>query len=96
MAATKRNAGLTSAVPRATLNDEELVCMLSSKRGCCIWVKYCVIVDNARVLPKIAYVLLRTCDIRNCFLLKKKGEKQEKIPISTSEIKFLFDTNQIY
>ena len=25
MAATKRNAGLTSAVPRATLNDEELV-----------------------------------------------------------------------
>lgn len=24
MAATKRNAGLTSAVPRATLNDEEL------------------------------------------------------------------------
>lgn len=26
MAATKRNAGLTSAVPRATLNDEELVC----------------------------------------------------------------------
>lgn len=36
MAATKRNAGLTSAVPRATLNDEELVrqkqvvpCMIS-------------------------------------------------------------------
>lgn len=25
MAATKRNAGLTSAVHRATLNDEELV-----------------------------------------------------------------------
>lgn len=25
MAATKRNAGLTSAVPRATLNNEELV-----------------------------------------------------------------------
>lgn len=25
MAATKRNAGLTSAVPRASLNDEELV-----------------------------------------------------------------------
>jgi len=25
MAATKRNAGLTSAVPRATLNDEDLV-----------------------------------------------------------------------
>lgn len=25
MAVTKRNAGLTSAVPRATLNDEELV-----------------------------------------------------------------------
>jgi hypothetical protein len=25
MAATKRNAGLTSALPRATLNDEELV-----------------------------------------------------------------------
>lgn len=25
MAQTKRNAGLTSAVPRATLNDEELV-----------------------------------------------------------------------
>lgn len=30
MAATKRNAGLTSAVPRATLNDEELVCIFSS------------------------------------------------------------------
>lgn len=29
MAATKRNAGLTSAVPRATLNDEELVCRFS-------------------------------------------------------------------
>lgn len=28
MAATKRNAGLTSAVPRATLNDEELVSTL--------------------------------------------------------------------
>jgi hypothetical protein len=28
MAATKRNAGLTSAVPRATLNDEELVSLL--------------------------------------------------------------------
>lgn len=27
MQATKRNAGLTSAVPRATLNDEELVSM---------------------------------------------------------------------
>lgn len=25
MAATKRNAGLTSVLPRATLNDEELV-----------------------------------------------------------------------
>lgn len=25
MAATKRNPGLTSAVPRASLNDEELV-----------------------------------------------------------------------
>ncbi len=25
MAATKRNAGLTSGVPRQTLNDEELV-----------------------------------------------------------------------
>lgn len=32
MAATKRNAGLTSAVPRATLNDEELVCIFRSKR----------------------------------------------------------------
>lgn len=30
MAATKRNAGLTSAVPRATLNDEELVCIFRS------------------------------------------------------------------
>lgn len=28
MAATKRNAGLTSAVPRATLNDEDLVCRI--------------------------------------------------------------------
>lgn len=25
MAATKRNAGLTSAIPRPTLNDEDLV-----------------------------------------------------------------------
>lgn len=32
MAATKRNAGLTSAVPRATLNDEELVCRYSCER----------------------------------------------------------------
>lgn len=28
MAATKRNAGLTSGVPRQTLNDEELVCIV--------------------------------------------------------------------
>lgn len=41
MAATKRNAGLTSAVPRATLNDEELViwnishlyCEIPKKKG---------------------------------------------------------------
>ena len=31
MAATKRNAGLTSAVPRASLNDEELVSCVSSQ-----------------------------------------------------------------
>ena len=31
MAATKRNAGLTSAVHRATLNDEELVSLLIYK-----------------------------------------------------------------
>lgn len=30
MAATKRNAGLTSAVHRATLNDEELVSKFSN------------------------------------------------------------------
>lgn len=30
MAATKRNAGLTSAVPRATLNDEELVRLIKT------------------------------------------------------------------
>lgn len=29
MAATKRNAGLTSAMPRATLNDEELVSLFN-------------------------------------------------------------------
>lgn len=32
MAATKRNAGLTSAVPRATLNDEELVSLLKQNQ----------------------------------------------------------------
>lgn len=30
MAATKRNAGLTSGVPRQTLNDEELVSVASA------------------------------------------------------------------
>lgn len=44
MAATKRNAGLTSAVPRATLNDEELVCIFSSNTWMCTtWVKYYVV-----------------------------------------------------
>ena len=33
MAATKRNAGLTSAVPRATLNDEELVSLNVMKKS---------------------------------------------------------------
>lgn len=32
MAATKRNAGLTSVLPRATLNDEELVTAYASIR----------------------------------------------------------------
>lgn len=32
MAATKRNAGLTSAVPRATLNDEDLVCKKTERK----------------------------------------------------------------
>lgn len=31
MAATKRNSGLTSAVPRASLNDEELVSLEPKK-----------------------------------------------------------------
>lgn len=36
MAATKRNAGLASAVPRATLNDEDLVCRIhhNSPQSC--------------------------------------------------------------
>lgn len=34
MAATKRNAGLTSAVPRATLNNEELVSKLTYNQVC--------------------------------------------------------------
>ncbi|TGZ38285.1 Uncharacterized protein DBV15_00379 [Temnothorax longispinosus] len=33
MAATKRNAGLTSAVPRATLNDEELKMYFEDRQG---------------------------------------------------------------
>ena len=35
MAATKRNAGLTSAVPRATLNDEELVSLNVMNKSFC-------------------------------------------------------------
>jgi hypothetical protein len=34
MAATKRNAGLTSVLPRATLNDEELVKIKHEIDGC--------------------------------------------------------------
>lgn len=75
MAATKRNAGLTSAVPRATLNDEELVCIFCSKRGWCIWVKYCV-VDNARRNKRktTACVLTSTCANRNCFPINSINE----------------------
>lgn len=48
MAATKRNAGLTSAVPRATLNDEELVIYVLSDK---LWMYYtCTIFsENARL-----------------------------------------------
>lgn len=45
MAATKRNPGLTSAVPRASLNDEELVSVfwqLLAGRSCLIYGKLIV------------------------------------------------------
>lgn len=58
MAATKRNAGLTSAVPRATLNDEELVSAADLSTGpkpplagICTDTLYCphCIAENARI-----------------------------------------------
>lgn len=72
MAATKRNAGLTSAVPRATLNDEELVCIIRSKSEQpkkqiftnahgfgAHGVKYCVVDNNANQLS----IIVSTCEI---------------------------------
>lgn len=45
MAATKRNAGLTSALPRATLNDEELVSVAMPPAPTTLYgfIKLCVI-----------------------------------------------------
>lgn len=64
MAATKRNAGLTSAVPRATLNDEELVrtCPLVTVLHHRHSVSLCLINQEKRVYfinKKLAIIALR-------------------------------------
>lgn len=59
MAANKRNAGLTSAIPRASLNDEELV------RPSAVLVE--VVVEVALiVLPLQSLHRKRTCTRRHC------------------------------
>lgn len=47
MAATKRNAGLTSAVPRATLNDEELVKYFPFKKNFFLYINLIGIHDQS-------------------------------------------------
>lgn len=71
MAATKRNAGLTSAVPRATLNDEELVCIFSSNT----WMVHMgkVLCRRKMRCAHYQYVRYRNCFLNYVFFLLKKN-----------------------
>lgn len=83
MAATKRNAGLTSAVPRATLNDEELVCIFSSDT----WM-----VHLGNVLcRRIQYVQNRNC--LNAYQFSKSSRTNKNLENSSKIKKHTYLTN---
>lgn len=59
MAATKRNAGLTSAVPRATLNDEELVGICNNFYCLIIYIKKNTL-DHISLRQNVLLIRLQT------------------------------------
>lgn len=72
MAATKRNPGLTSAVPRASLNDEELVSVfwqLLAGRSCLIYGKLIVFLFSFPFL----FLFPRKC--RKCTSTRKRYKR---------------------